>query len=226
MLNLWIAAAAFVVLHWLVPRGPVRRLFVDQVGEQIYLRGFALASIAVLCWMAIAYAQARLGPGNIPLFGVPGYALAVNLMGQFVAWQLIIGGLTTPNPGTVGQGGRVEQPDIARGILRISRHPFLWGVSLFSALHMAAVPTLAAWVMFGSLTVVALTGARRIDSKRARVGGASWARFEQQTSNLPFAAILRGRQSLRWAEIGWRRAATGTFVWALFSLHPWLFGAA
>ena len=46
----------------------------------------------------------------------------------------VVIGLTTPNPTAVAQEGRVGQPP--RGIVRITRHPFLTGVGLWALLHL------------------------------------------------------------------------------------------
>jgi uncharacterized membrane protein len=221
MQQMWLAAGAFLALHWLVARHPVRRRIIDRLGERLYQHGFATASIVLVAWMAVAYSRARHGPGDIMLFDSPPYAPAMNAVGQLAAAVFITCGFTTSNPGTVGQGGHVNDPGIARGILRITRHPFLWGVGLFAGLHMLATPTLASWVLFGTLALVALTGTVGIDHKRARVWGQPWTRFAQETSNLPFAAIASGRQSLDLAEIGWKRWTASVAVWALLiALHP------
>jgi len=72
---------------------------------------------------------------------------------------------------------------------------------------------------------LALLGTLLIDRKFALRRGAQWRRFVAVTSNLPFAAILTGRQRLAVAEIGWRRVAVALLLYVvLLALHPWLFG--
>ena len=45
------------------------------------------------------------------------------------------------------------------------------------------------------------------------------------TSNVPFAAILAGRNQLRLAEIGWVKIGVGLAVYVVVLLaHPYLFG--
>ena len=66
-----------------------------------------------------------------------------------------------------------------------------------------------------------------IDRKLAARRGADWQRFADASSNLPFAAILAGRQRLVLAEIGWWRIALALVIYvALLAAHPWLFGAS
>jgi uncharacterized membrane protein len=43
--------------------------------------------------------------------------------------------------------------------------------------------------------------------------GAAWTEYVARTSNVPFAAILRGHQPFRPGEIGWRRLLLGIAVY-------------
>ena len=57
--------------------------------------------------------------------------------------------------------------------------------------------------------------------------GPTWEAFAGQTSNVPFAAILSGRQKLSLGEIGWWRILLGVVVWAALAWgHPYMFGVA
>jgi uncharacterized membrane protein len=100
-------------------------------------------------------------------------------------------------------------------MLRITRHPFLWGVVLFCAGHLAMRTDPASLVLFGTLLVVAVLGTFSIDAKLKLRYGAAWERFAGQTSNLPFAAIAAGRQRLAPGEIGWLRLLASLAVWGL-----------
>ena len=121
----------------------------------------------------------------------------------------------TPGPG----------PDAARGMLRITRHPFLCGVALWALAHLVVNGHLAALVLFGSLLVLAIGGTASIDAKRRRATGAQWAAFAGVTSVLPFAAIAAGRNRLGPAlrEIGPWRALMAVIVYVVvFHLPGWL----
>jgi uncharacterized membrane protein len=138
---------------------------------------------------------------------------------------LIVPGLATPNPTSVRQEGRLQKVDAVAGMLRITRHPFLWGVAIWAIGHLLVNGDIAGIVLFAGLLALALFGTVSIDAKRRRVFGKSWDAFAAQTSNVPFAAIAAGRQRLDLAEIGWWRIALGVGVWALFAwAHPYLFG--
>jgi len=141
--------------------------------------------------------------------------------------MLIVPGLLTPNPTSVRQEGQLQKPDAVRGMLRVTRHPFLWGVALWAAGHLMVNGDLASLILFGSLLVLSVLGPGSIDAKRRRALGDAWNGFAAQTSSVPFAAIAAGRQSLKLGEIGWWRLGVAVMVWgALVFAHPFLFGAS
>jgi uncharacterized membrane protein len=114
-----------------------------------------------------------------------------------------------------------------RGIVRITRHPFMWGVGLWAGAHILANGDLASLVLFAAVGVLALLGTLLIDRKYAARRGPDWQEFAAATSNLPLAAVFAGRQRLAFAEIGWWRVALALAVYALLlAAHPWLFGGA
>lgn len=140
---------------------------------------------------------------------------------------LILPGLTTPNPTSVRQEGVLDRPDAVKGMLRITRHPFLWGVAIWALGHLLVNGERASIVLFGAMFALALFGTASIDAKRKRALSATWNAFAAQTSNAPFGAILSGRQKLNLAEIGWWRILLAVVVWAVLAwAHPMLFGVA
>ena len=98
----------------------------------------------------------------------------IQLVITFIAFMLIVPGLLTPNPTSVRQEGQLEKPDAVRGMLRVTRHPFLWGVALWAAGHLMVNGDLASLILFGSLLVLAVLGTTSIDAKRRRALGATW----------------------------------------------------
>jgi uncharacterized membrane protein len=120
MTNLWIAAVAFVVLHRLVPRSPVREPIARLVGERTYIRVFGLVSILALTWLGAAHADTRGPPGNAALFVAPAHARVVSLPLQLRAMLLTVVGLTTRNPGMVvwGDVKNVRAQHLQRAVRR------------------------------------------------------------------------------------------------------------
>ena len=115
----------------------------------------------------------------------------------------------------VGQQPDPDAASPATGIIRVTRHPFMWGVALWALLHLAANGDEASVIFFGSIAVLALVGTVLIDARRTRENAPGWGVFLQATSNLPFAAILERRQQLRPA-----RSACGGWRWRSASTSP------
>src|SRR5262249_42176446 len=143
------------------------------------------------------------------------------------ALLLVVAGVSTPNPTAAGQEMVLDRADAARGILRVTRSPVLWGIGLWALAHLVPNGDLGSLMFFGSLAILALLGTLTIEARQATSGGEAWQRFCVAASNLPMAAIAAGRQRLAPGEIGWARLAVAAALYlALLALHPWLFGAS
>jgi uncharacterized membrane protein len=225
MSSLVLAAAFFLAIHLLVSGTRVRDALTGRIGQGPYMGLFSLASIAGLAWLGFAFAAARRAGASDVFWTVTPATRWVQLVLQLIAMLLIVPGLTTPNPTSVRQEGALERPDVVKGMLRITRHPFLWGVAIWAFGHLLVNGDAASLVLFGSLLALALFGTSSIDAKRRRALGATWDAFADQTSNVPFAAIAAGRQRLSVSEVGWWRILLAIAVWAALSWgHPYLFG--
>jgi len=218
---LFFAIAAFVGSHFLLSWPPVRDRLVGALGERPFLILYSAVSVVFLAWAIAAYRAAPF----VPLweFGQAGRYLAVTLMP--LALVLAVVGLTTPNPTVVGGERFGDANRAVRGIVTITRHPFLWGVTLWAIAHLAANGDAAATILFAGMLVLALGGMAAIDHKRARRMGDAWRAIAARTSAIPFAAAAAGRVKVDWKGIGAWRVAAGVVVYAilLFS-HGWLFG--
>ena len=219
MLNLIAASAYFLLIHFGVSGTRLRAVLVARLGEGPYRGAFALASIFGLVWMAYAYRHAP----AVPTWGlVLGLRPAANLL-VLIAFLFVVVGIATPSPTRVGMESALARgPDCARGVVRITRHPFLWGTALWALVHLIVNGDLASLILFGSLLVLALAGTAVIDAKRRRAFGERWMQFAAATSSVPFAAIAAGRNQLgrAVAEIGlWRPLLAIAVYAAAFYLH-------
>jgi uncharacterized membrane protein len=217
MLELVIACLAFLLLH-VLPSTPLRGALVVRLGENPYTGLFSLATLAAIVWMALAYRAAPytpLWPGLRPL---PAAVMPFSFI-------LIACGVLTPNPTAVGAGKLLANPEPARGIIRVTRHPVMWGIMLWAGAHILARGELKATVFFGTFLLLAAAGTLLQDARKAKVHGEDWKRFAALTSNLPFAAIAQGRNRFAPGEIGLVRVVFGLLLYGGFIVaHPWLFG--
>ncbi|HEV7157201.1 MAG TPA: NnrU family protein [Caulobacteraceae bacterium] len=227
MSNLLAATSAFLLLHLLVSGTRARDAVTGAIGEGPYMGLFSLASIGLLVWLGLAFGGARSAAGNSVIWSSGHVARDVQLVLQLLAFLLVVPGLTTPNPTSVRQEAVLEKPDAIKGMLRITRHPFLWGVAIWAAGHILVTGNTAALIFFGGLLLLALFGTASIDAKRKRVLGDAWDAFAARTSNLPFAAILAGRQKLAVMEIGWWRIVLALVLYGVvLAIHGRAFGVS
>lgn len=225
MTNLLAAAAFFLSIHLLVSGTRLRDAVIGRIGQGPYTGLFSAASAAGLIWLGLAFAHGRGETWNTAYWSLTPATRHIQLGLQLVAMLLIVPGLATPNPASVRQESVLDRPDAVKGMLRITRHPFLWGVAIWAVGHLIVNGERASIVLFGAMFLLALAGAASIDAKRRRALGPAWDAFAAQTSSLPFGAILAGRQKLSLAEIGWWRIALAVIVWAVLTwAHPLLFG--
>jgi uncharacterized membrane protein len=216
-LHLLLATVAFLALH-VFPSTPLRAHAVQVLGEGPYLGLFSLFSAAGLVWMSVAYGRTPMDALWPAQHFVPVYVLPF-------AFVLLACGLLARNPTLTGQAGMLKHGDAARGILRITRHPVMWAIMLWAGAHMFALGSIRSVVLFGGLLLLAAAGTTLQDARKAKSLGDDWKRFTALTSNVPFAAIARGRNKVVWKEIGWWRPAVGFALFALLLwFHPWLFG--
>jgi uncharacterized membrane protein len=212
-----LASAAFLLTH-LASGTPVRAKLVAALGEWPYRGLYSAAAFLTLGWAIWAYAHA---PAQ-DLLWTPLRHLPVAVMP--FAFILAIGGLAR-NPTAVGAERLLKSDEPARGMIRITRHPFMWGVMLWTGAHILANADAKSLVFFGGLLLVAALGTLSQEKRKARAAGEDWQRFAAVTSHLPFAAVMQGRNRIAWREIGWKGPILGLVMFAVFfGAHPWLFG--
>jgi len=214
---LYAAVLTFLATHF-ISSTPLRPLLARALGEKGYLAAYSLVAFAALGWMIWAYPRAP----AVPLFTGLRYAPAILMPFAFI---LIAGGLLARNPSAVGQAKALKSAEPARGLLRVTRDPMMWGFMLWAAAHVLARGELKATVFFGAFFVLAALGALLIDLRKAKALGEDWRRFAAVTSFFPFAAIAQGRNRFDAGEIGWRVPLAGLALYAAFFwMHPMLFG--
>jgi uncharacterized membrane protein len=221
--SLFAAAVFFDAIHMVIAGTELRWKIAGKIGEEAFQTVFSVLSLAGIIWLARAYGRAE----YVGLWGqVPGFRwLALIVM--FVAFFFVVFAFATPNPTAVRGGSLLKEPEPAKSIQRITRHPFLWGVVLWALVHLILNGDLASLIFFGSFLFLALWGPASIDRKRKRIHGGDWERFAAVTSNLPFLAIAQGRNALILRELGWWRIILVVAVYGLFlHLHKLLFGVS
>lgn len=221
--GLSLAVACFVGGHFALSSLPVRRQFIRLLGEGGFRTIYSLAALGALIWVITAYRETptiSLWEGGRGIAWVPGILM-------FIACQLAVAGMTTRNVTMVGGESLAGEPGEISGIVTITRHPFLWAVTLWSVGHIAANGDAASILFFGGFTLLSLGGMVHIDYRRRAVMGADWGPVAMTTAAIPFLAALQGRHGIDWKGIGWKRVAGGLVLYFLLPVvHPWIGGVS
>lgn len=131
------------------------------------------------------------------------------------------------NPTAAGQEETLQREDSVQGILKITRHPGLWSFAMWGIVHLFPNGDLGSVFLFGSIIVLALAGMFHIESRRRVTQGDAWMQFCAKTSLVPFVALLQGKTTYSWRDLGlWPTLlAVGFYVLALLT-HQYSIGVS
>ena len=222
---LFLAAVVFVGGHFFLSSLPVRKVLIRRLGEAGFRLLYAGVAGASLVWMLFAYGAAPYAE----VWSPPPVLHWLPVLLMPIALFLAVAGLSTQSPTAVG-GDKVlteEVHDLSPGVLRITRHPFLWGVTLWAFSHLCVNGDAASVVLMGGILLLAIGGMLHIDSRREATMDAAWGPVAMTTSLIPFAAILSGRTRFDWPGIGlWRIAVALVLYAVLLHFHGAIFGVS
>lgn len=222
LLEFSIALGLFLLTH-LVPVRPVLRARLTGLfGERAYLIIYSLVSLLLLIWLIDA---ARRAP-TVLLWVAPLWLYWLQLIIMPAACILLVAGLSTPNPFSLGGGKRHFNPECP-GIVAVTRHPILWALALWSLIHLTINGDLVKVILFGLFSALALGGMWLLDRKRQRqLGIDNWNRLAARTSILPFGAIVCGKARLDRHIVSIRQLLGGLALFLiLLAAHQPIIGA-
>ena len=217
------ATGCFVFGHFILSSLPVRRGIQGAIGEGGFRILYSLAAAASLTWAGFAFGAAP----YVPVWEPPEATRHATYLLVLLGCLFLVIGVTTKSPTAVGGERAADDPQPLGGILTVSRHPFLFGVSCWAVGHLLANGDLAAIILFGGLLVLAVGGMIHIDHRRRATMQAAWGPIALSTSVVPFLAILQGRTRLDLKGIGFIRpvAAVAVFIGLAYG-HVWIAGVA
>lgn len=219
------ATALFVGSHFMLSSAALRAPLRERLGESGFRGLYSVVALASLAWMLFAYGAAP----YIELWSPPAILRWVPLLVMPVAFVLVVAGVTIRSPTAVGGDALATDSaaDPAPGILRVTRHPFLWGVALWALCHLLVNGDAASWLMMGGVALLAFGGMLHIDQRREAALGGGWGPIKLTTSVLPFAAIASRRTTMDWQGLGWWRPVAGLALYLVFlAAHPLAFGVS
>lgn len=217
---LLLLVVAFVGSHLLLATPPLRRPLRTKLGHfwfSLLYSCVAWISFAALVWYYGNHLHD--GPAAFGLATVAPLrwcAIACNAVGL-----LLVGAILAPT-------GYADSPMALftshtrepYGLERVTRHPMFVAVGLLSVGHILLATSWHTVVLFGGFLLLSIVGAWHQDRKLRVSKGPAYQRFLAQTSGLPFAAMIDGRQRLVWRELPWPFLTAGAVgVWIAYRLH-------
>ena len=217
------AMALFVSSHIALAAPVIRKPLVAAVGAWPFRLAYSVVALGLIFWVVAAYNAAPF----VEVWWPPTAARHMSLSLMPFATTLVVCGLATPNPTMIWSEGRAVLGAGPVGIIKVTRHPMMWGITIWGVSHLLARGDAASMILFGGMTVLALAGAAALDAKKQATLGDAWDAFAAKTSFWPMAAVFAGRTRVTLGEIGWWRIALGLALYAaLLAIHPWLFGVS
>lgn len=217
-----LASVAFVGIHFLLSH-PLRAPLVKALGEGPFAGLYSLVALATFGWMIWAYPGAS--AESYPLWDAGRWGFVAATLLMWLGSVLFMGSLRR-NPAFPRPGKPIERIDEPNGVYSITRHPMMWGFTLWAATHAIVNPTQASLILCAAIAFLALVGAALQDVKKQKLLGPVWREWTGKTSFIPYGRGLRSADgfalvtgTLIWLGATWAHGALGyrpAGVWAFF----------
>jgi uncharacterized membrane protein len=217
-----LAYAGFLLTHFVPTRPAIRERLIRTMGRCAWFLAYGLVSLAVTVWVIRAAGQAphvEFWPQLpwtrwVPNLAVPA-AIAVALCG-LPARTVTLG------------GPRASKLDPARpGFAKLTRHPLLWALVLWSGSHLFPNGNLAHAILFGGFAAMGLAGMVAFDARARQALSPMDARaYFAATGMLSVRPLVDPSWWRSVPHLG-RRFGLAIAIWlALLLLHPFLMGVS
>lgn len=207
------AFAAFFLTHSIPIRPPLRPWAVARLGHAGFGIAYSALSLAVLAWLIAAAGRAP----YVPLWDWAPWQNHVVLAVMLPVCVILSLAIARPNPFSFGGAQNDRFDPASPGIVRLTRHPLLLALRIWSAAHILPNGDLAHVILFGTFAGFAMLGGRLVDRRRQREMGQRWHDLRAALSECPASLSLTTDTLLR--------LAAGLMLYAgLIWLHPLVIG--
>ena len=217
-ISLLITTCALFVGTHLVLSHPLRGGLASRLGERGFQIVYSIVAIATFVMIVQAW---RGMPPEPPLWVVDdplwGLASLLVLFASILFMGSLIGNPALPAPNAAAAAQAAP-----RGVFAITRHPMMWGFTLWAFAHALVMPTPGQIVLSATIAFLALVGSAGQDAKKARLMGDAWRHWAARTSFAPFARQLGG--AAPWGDTIPRGHALFGGI-ALWLIATWAHGA-
>ena len=194
MTELYLSSAAFIAAHLVPTYLPLRQALVRLLGERLYIALFIILSIGLSIWLAVAFIQAP----YVEVWQQSEWHRWASLLIMPLSCLLGFIGLTSYNPFSFGLG--FKQYDPARpGVVRLTRHPVIWAMALWSAAHIVTNGDEAGITLFAMMLALSALGANSMRRRRkAALGPEHWQQLQQTSGSTPLTTALMQIKLWQW----------------------------
>ncbi|HEY8516276.1 MAG TPA: NnrU family protein [Candidatus Binatia bacterium] len=202
---------------------PVRERLVARLGEKGFVLLFWIVAAVTFSLLALGYERFATrglpGPALGAVAGLRPLLIGVLVLGLVLMASSFASYLRSPYAATFSG----PRPWRVVGVARITRHPFFVGLALFATAHALLATRLSGTTFWAGFVLLATLGMVHVDRKLLAAHGEPFADYLRQTSALPFAAVLRGRQTLAWSDVPLAAIVVGiALAWLLRAVHATL----
>ncbi|MEQ3709647.1 MAG: NnrU family protein [Tateyamaria sp.] len=213
-----IAFAVFFLSHSLPVRSPLWPMLDRMLGRRGFTIAYSLLSLGVLTWLIVAAGRAP----YVPLWNWAPWQSHLALILMAVACVILAMALGRPNPFSFG-GMRNEAFDPQRpGIVRLTRHPLLLALALWSLAHLIANGDVAHVLLFGVFAAFAAFGGRLVERRKRRGLGQNWEQRIAEVRHQPIRRVF----SAKHRNDTFRILGAGFLFVGLLWLHPYVIGVS
>ncbi len=189
--------ALFAGSHTILSTKNIRTGMVNAMGEKGFQGVYSLVALVAFAFLIAAFYFTKSTGEPVLTAGMdhPATATVCNILMLFSLVFLFTGFVNrTPM-------GMVPSEIKAYGIVRVTRHPMNMAFALFGLAHLLTNRYIADWFFYGGFILYGYLGSYHQDLKKAETVGQGLVDFIAETSVLPFAAILKGKQPFKPGEI-------------------------
>ncbi|XWN29261.1 MAG: NnrU family protein [Devosia sp.] len=200
-----LAYIVFLLTHAIPTQTGLKESLARTLGRAVYGALYGIVSLASLAWLIVAAERAPF----VPVLGFAAWQLAVPFVLMVPACFLVTFAIGRPNPYSFGGFQNARFNPAYPGVVRITRHPLLAAIALWSLGHGIANGDLAHLLLFGGFFVFSLFGMVMINRRHK---GEDLPPVERPVDKMTASAIAL-------------RAGLGLALYGgLMAAHPWLAG--
>lgn len=180
------ALTVFIGLHSIPAMPGLRTRIITATGRSLYLALYSVVSTAALVWLL----WEALSMDYVELWSPALWHVAAAMVMSPIGVFLVISGLISANPFSVTLRRNIEP---SGRIVKITRHPVLWGFVFWSASHLIANGDFRSLLLFGAFTAFSAAGIAIAESRARKAMGDHWAARCEGSSVFPLGAAVKER---------------------------------